>query len=170
MIVLKIKEPGHTVVIHGRTIRTPALVDITLLNEKLVHLELRKHGISRYSIEFIPDEQIKKNPKLIQPFSIKEEPKIEIIAPNNEQIENRLIVIEGLLKQLLAKPESKSVVYVEAKEKLKEAVKMVEEDVGFIPSVDTDVVIKGSTKLGKVEKEEMDLDKSSKALSKFLKK
>jgi len=169
MIVLKIKESGHTISIFGRMIRTPALVDITSLNEKSLQLELKKHGVSRYSIEYIPDEQIKKNPKLIQDFTKKEE-KIENIPQNTEQIENRLIVIEGLLKQLLNKPDTQNVVYVEAKEKIKEAVKSIEEDIGFIPSVDTDVVIKGPTKLGKIEKEEMDLDKNSQNLARFIKK
>lgn len=170
MIVLKIKEVGHTVSIHGRTIRTPALVDITNLNEKLVQLELKKHGVSHYSIEFVPDEQIKKNPKLIQGFFEKEEPKVENISPNNEQIENRLITIESLLQQLINKPESQNVVYVESQQKIREDVKRLEADVGFIPSIDMDVVIKGSDNLSKVEKEEINLDERSKSLSKFIKK
>jgi hypothetical protein len=170
MIILNIHEKGHTLLINGRTIRTPATVDITTLNEKLIQTELKKYGVSHYSIEFIPDHQIKKQPQLIGKFSKKEEPKVENIAPNNEQIENRLKTIEGLLKQLLDKPDSQNVVYVEAQQKIREAVKTLEEDVGFIPSIDMDVVLKGPSKISKVTKEETDLDKSSKALSKFLKK
>jgi hypothetical protein len=169
MIFLNIHEKGHTLLINGRTIRTPSIVDITMLNEKLIQTELKKYGVSHYSIEFIPDHQIKKNPKPIGKLK-KEKLKVENISPNNEQIENRLIAIESLLKQLINKPESKSVTYVEAQQKIKELTnKTLEADIGFIPSIDTDVVLKGPSKISKVMKEEMDLDEKSKSLSKFFK-
>jgi len=177
MIILKINEKGHTVTISGHIFRTPAIVDITYLNERMIKVELQKHGINRYSIESIPDEQIKKNPKLVQMLNInKQEPqKEEKNQPNTEQIENRLLSIENLLKQILNKPEPERVVYIEKvgeieKQLSKEKRIIEEEDVGFIPSVDTEIQIKGSDKISKVEKEEINLDEQSKSLSKFLKK
>lgn len=175
MIILRINEKGHTVTLLGRTFRTPAIVDLTRLNERLVKVELQKHGISRYSIESIPDEQIKKNPKLIQGFDKKEPEKEENSQVNTEQIENRLLSIESLLKQILNKPEPERVVYVEKlgeiqKQISKEKMKIEDDDVGFIPSVDTEIKIKGSDIISKVEKGETNLDEQSKSLSRFLKK
>lgn len=175
MIILRINEKGHTVTLAGHTFRTPAIVDLTHLNERTIKVELQKHGISRYSIESIPDEQIKKNPKLIQGFDKKEPQKEEKNQVNTEQIENRLLSIESLLKQILNKPEPERVVYVEKlgeiqKQISKEKKIIEEEDIGFIPTVDTDLKIKGSEIISKVEKGKINLDEQSASLSKFLKK
>jgi hypothetical protein len=175
MIILKVNEKGHTVTISGHIFRTPATVDITHLNERMIKVELQKHGINKYSIESIPDEQIKKNPKLIQMLNKKESEKKENIQPTTEQIENRLLSIENLLKQILNKPEPERVVYIEKSGEIQKQISkekriIEEEDVGFIPSVDTEIKIKGSEIISKVEKGKMDLDEKSKSLSKFLKK
>jgi hypothetical protein len=170
MIILKINEKGHTVTISSHIFRTPAVVDITHLNERMVRVELQKHGINKYSIESIPDEQIKKNPKLAA--MLKKEPeKDEKIQSNTEQIENRLLSIESLLQQILNKPEPERVIYTERIAGISKEKKEIDDDgIGFIPSVDTEIQIKGSDKISKVEKGETNLDEQSKSLSQFLKK
>jgi hypothetical protein len=169
MIKLHIKDKGHTIILNDRTIRTPSIIDITTLNEKVVRTELQKQGVHCYAIEFGSN---KTNSTKVAASSAKKKVIEETISINNEQIENRLIMIETLLQQLVNKPESKYEVYDQQPKKLidKEVVQPEKEYLDFIPSIDTSIVIKGSDKISKKTTEEIDLDKRSKSLSKFIKK
>lgn len=104
---LIIKEHGLYVIIPGLApFRTPATINITKIDEKIVTAALRRDGITNYEIKTSNDEIIQENKK-------------EYIVSNNttslDEIKNTLTNLELMVKQLiLNKQESDSTGKIES--------------------------------------------------------
>jgi len=171
MTKLYIRNKGLLINIPGLSpFRTPAEVDVNLVDIKRVEVELRKMGISNFVIKYENDEQIKK--AKIKGKSIVKKIVEKIIGPtiiketiDVDQIHKRFDNIDKILSEIVGRPTELHNLL-----KHKEPVKELDFEVDdFIPAVDTsDIKVGGSTKYSRVEdSKEKDLERKSKLLSKI---
>jgi hypothetical protein len=156
MIKLIIKSKGLFINIPGLIpFRTPAIVDITKIHINIVISELKKNGIEKYYI--ISDETINKDIRLKkhkqpQREEIKNNNDDEILKTIKDQ-QKSILKIETLLQTFLNSDtniklfEKKNNVENEFKKPKKKFEEPVED---FIPSIDLDITLKGSTASRKI--------------------
>lgn len=191
MITLKISEPGHTVAIPGlKVFRTPATIDISKLDIRIVSMYLKTSGIEKYEItaktqdkkevytkkDF--DEVEKKKPKQkqkVNPSRIDRiEKMLEVLVtqqvsnldPEKEQINKKLDRLERLMK-------SKGMTQVTRDSKTKKSMADIEPEIeeleAFIPEIDvSDMKIKSDIKT--VKQDDDSLEDTADLLSGLIKK
>lgn len=182
MITLKITEPGLTVAIPGlKVFRTPATIDISKLDIRIVSMYLKTSGIEKY--EIVAETQKTKEIYTKQDFEIAEQKKedtsridriekmLEVLVskqageltPEKEQINNKL----DKLEKLIANQSTKTVVVKNKTSEYDEP--EIEELESFIPEVDvSDMKIKSDVK--KVKQDDDGLEDAADLLSGLIKK
>lgn len=139
-VILTITIPGMYISLSGvPPFRTPAKVDITKKNVALILSELKKTGITQYSINTVDD---------IVPIREKTKPK-----PIVDNVDKRLDVIEGMLKELVErKPELIRNIGGIQTDLFNNNSHDIETDVTFIPSIDTtEMKMEGAPSIKTVE-------------------
>jgi hypothetical protein len=151
MIVLKINQEGHVIQLKGiHPVRTPAKINITNFDLDYVQTELRKQGITSYEIKYTIEEQ-KPN---IQTFT----EKFTIIdtTPELAEIKSKLGNLESLLLKLVNRPETIIREISKEVEVSKERVKKIDqEELGFIPSIDSTISLSKEMETIQVKKEDI---------------
>lgn len=183
MITLKIHEPGHTIAIPGlKVFRTPADIDISKLDIRVVSMYLKTSGIEKY--EIVAESKESKEIYTKQDFDVVEkkpsndnsridriEKMLEVLVtkqvsnltPEKEQINNKLDKLEKLIAN-----QSKKTVIVPSKrgESIEPEIEELE---AFIPEVDvSDMKIKSDVK--KVKQDDDGLEDAADLLSGLIKK
>jgi hypothetical protein len=134
MIKLSIKKPGQYLKLPGMAdLRTPVDIDISGKDLVLIIAELRRQSITDFTIQSHDNIPQKKKKQKNKPTKIIKEPE--------SNVDNRLNMIESLLKKLINKPN----VIEKTKEIITKVVdhkdKIIDEDDDneiFIPTVNTD--------------------------------
>ncbi|HUU87797.1 MAG TPA: hypothetical protein VMX17_08600 [Candidatus Glassbacteria bacterium] len=186
MITLKIKDAGHTVAIPGlQVVRTPVTLDISKLDIRVVSMYLKTSGIDKYEIVAKTPQGLKeiytnKDFDIVEPR--KSEPKEDLnkkfeklekmmeillsrgvgnIIPDREQINNKLDILENLLKD--------GIQFVDKTPARRKIVKgdelKIEELDSFIPEVDIGDMKLSSDNIKKVKKDDDSLEDSADMLS-----
>lgn len=186
-MILKVKQKGLFLNIPGvAPFRTPAEVDISNLKIHLVVLSLKNNGVDEFEIHSKKDNKVytKKDfektkskdgkqmkdveerfdriERMIAKLGAKSESKKYI---PEEQITNKLQLLEQLAKQILEKESVREVVYTSSKDK--PVIEELDEDI-FIPEVDvSELKLKGSSSetIGTLD----DVDEAANALSQLKK-
>ena len=187
MIILKIKDAGHTIAIPGLKVsRSPVELDISKLDIRVVAMYLKTSGIEKYEIvaespqgdketytkkDFEGVEKRKSEPKRtdVDNKIEKLEKMMEILLarelgksePNKEQINNKLDRLEKLFEsgiQVIDKSPAR-------KELLKGDEPEIEELDAFIPEVDISDMKLSSDNVKKVKQDDDGLEDAADALS-----
>jgi hypothetical protein len=166
---LHIKTPGYFIDVPGMaSFRTPANVDVTTVGLNLIVSELKKLGIENYSIDSASDnkpitkEKVNKISKEIdtdiyEKFVI--DKTIEVKS-DLSSINKRFNVIEDLLKNIINVQPGQT----------KKIKKIIDEDNGFIPSMNIDdLKIKGRSTF-KTKKSNRNIQEDSDNLAEMIKK
>jgi hypothetical protein len=167
MIILKIKDSGHTIDLPGmHGIKTPTEVNVSKMNIDLVVSILRKNGIQKF--EIIGQEKNNEEQK-IEPI-IKKVDIIKEIYVNEKDYElhNKVNNIENLLADFMKDFKNSPVVENVIKKKPKE----VDEKVDFIPTIDiSGLTSKGtiSQTTSKTNDDDNNIEKSAKLLTSLTK-
>jgi hypothetical protein len=177
LIILKVTQRGHLVDIPGLSrFRTPAEINISNCSIDLVRACLKNQGIETYEIftkddpKIVKDEKknLKKNVSIdIEKRLSKIEKLIESLNKKDseknipeEQIKNKLLILEELSKKILERENIREIVYTSTKEPI---VEDLDEEV-FIPEIDiSDLEMKGSS--GETIATRDDVDEAVNALS-----
>lgn len=179
-LYLIIEKPGLTINIPGGTVtRSPAKIDISRLNINDVLFELKRQGIEGF---YIQHGNIKTKTKEVQETKsqILDEINIQRILDEfrnnpNPNIEERLKNIENLMSKLLENQGSKETIIIQKEiEKglidLKKKKEEEDED-EFIPSINLDKLsAKGSTRTSSISSDTLDIEETTKALNRIIKK
>ena len=98
MITLKIKQPGHTIAIPGLpALRSPAEIDISKLDVRVVAMYLKSSGIEKYEI-------VAETPKHKEVYTKKDfEDEKEKPKKETNEWEERFNRLESILEDLLTK-------------------------------------------------------------------
>jgi hypothetical protein len=141
---LKINQLGLFINIPGiASFRTPAIVDVTKINNETLMAELRKQGITNVKIykdgsdEIIVGKKINKNLDTV---------KTEVVNILNIDTLNKISDEQKLHKEVMERIENLLIKFLESKETLqpqefKKGKKTIEEDLSeFIPSIDLENV------------------------------
>ena len=127
--ILTIRTPGLTIEIPGsRVCKTPAKIDVTHVDPKLLEIRLRQYGIVDYTIK-------KEDLQIIQKSDTVKIEAIDLIQPMQiEELNSRFDKLEELIKNSL-KGKQQNVVYKNLDAIMEE---LEEEKDEFIPTISTD--------------------------------
>ena len=105
MIILKIKEAGHTIAIPGtRVSRSPISLDISKLDIRVVSMYLKTSGIEQYEI-VAESPQGDKETYTRKDFDVTEKKKVE---PKQDDVVDKIDKLEQMMKVLIDRESSKS--------------------------------------------------------------
>lgn len=180
MVILKIKKPGYVVNIPGTpTFRTPAEIDISKIDLRIITMYLKNSDINDYEIitekndikesykKKNVDDKIKDNINWEKRFNRIEDILNNLIsAPRNnnnseEQIINKIQNLENIISKNLIKTDSKFIINNEP---------IIEEIGSFIPNIDTsNMKINSYENIQKIKQDD-GLENSANLLAELMKK
>ena len=180
-LYLIIEKPGLTIAIPGGVVtRTPTKIDISRLNINDVLSELKRQGVEGFYIQHGSSKN-KENIKEVKPIPIQyDQIGIQRILDefrnnSNSNTDERLKNIESLMSQLLENQGNRETIYIqkEIDKGLSSLKKKVddEEDDEFIPSINLDKLeAKGSTRTSSISSDSIDIEETTRALNRIIKK
>lgn len=193
MITLKIREPGFTVAIPGlKVFRTPADIDISKLDIRVISMYLKTSGITKYEIvaesdaghkevytkkdfdvikakkkqKVDPDK--KRIDRIEQMLEVLVSREVGKTSPDEEQINNKLDRLEKLFKN------TKSQVQIIDKGQARRSSKNEEPDIeeldSFIPEIDVSDLKLSSGEKKTIKQDSDDLEDTADMLSGLIRK
>lgn len=153
MINLIIKQPGYSIQIPGtKETKTPSIIDISRVNINIVVTYLKSMGITNYEILY-SDKKKEKIPVKEKPINLNND---KINTDKLDSLKNELFEIKKLLKNIVEK-QTKNDIDTTLDTKYNKHVRIIkslkeDEDIDFIPTINTDglsTVGNLSTKSGK---------------------
>ena len=168
MIILKIKQPGHTLAIPGLpAFRSPVEVDISKLDVRVVAMYLKTSGIEKYEI-------VAETPQQKEVYTKEDFEVVETKKENENEFDwkKRFNRLENMLENLLTQPRNESNFREQTtnKTKIKNEDPHIEELASFIPEVDiSEMTIQSSDNIKKI-KQDKNIEDSVDILAGLMKK
>lgn len=184
MITLKIKEPGFTVAIPGlKVFRTPADIDISKLDIRVVSMYLKTSGITKFEIvaendsghqerytkkdfdvveakkKVVPNKETERIDRIEKMLELLVSREVDKTSTEKEQINNKLDRLEKIIKT------SQTTTRVVERVKDKDDEPEIEELESFIPEVDISDMKLSSGNTKTIKQDADDLEDSADMLS-----